>query len=181
MNAIEQEKTVFESISPQKEYEVIQKITNFFSKIVRLYLIYWVAFLFNGYICHISSVLKTVKCQPVQENGRRCDCNNFRLVSLLKNLVKVFEKLIKNQLRRFLKSYKVLTFFQYNFFIEKHSWSYLRTHWKFNAGFRQKCRVCVDVFRCYKSVRHNLAQYFTRKLQTVWFGKFFFKSFEVVS
>ena len=32
MNAIEQEKTVFESISPQKEYEVIQKITNFFFK-----------------------------------------------------------------------------------------------------------------------------------------------------
>ena len=60
---------------------------------------------------------------PVNTKDDTQDWNNYRPISLLPNISKLFEKLIKNRLSKFLEENKCLFSRQFGF-INKHSTNY---------------------------------------------------------
>ena len=64
--------------------------------------------------------LKTAKVKPLFKKGARVDPNNYRPISLLSSLSKVFEKIILNQLTQYFESNSLLSHCQYGF-RKKHS------------------------------------------------------------
>lgn len=66
------------------------------------------------------SIFKIAKVKPIYKSGERCDTGNYRPISLLNCLNKVFEKQIHKQLTNFLHKNKVIFLYQFGF-REKHS------------------------------------------------------------
>ena len=60
-------------------------------------------------------VLKIVQIIPVYKKGNKSSCTNYRPISLLSPINKIFEKLIYNQLKNYLTKKKLLTDNQYGF------------------------------------------------------------------
>ena len=66
------------------------------------------------------SVAKVANIIPIHQKGDKLDCNNYRPISLLSNIIKVFEKMKHIRLTSFLNKNKVLSSFQCGF-RSKHS------------------------------------------------------------
>ena len=66
------------------------------------------------------SALKVANIIPIHKKGDKLDCNNYRPISLLSNISKIFEKMMHIQLTSFLNKNKVLSSFQFGF-RNKHS------------------------------------------------------------
>ena len=60
---------------------------------------------FNKYLVHgyFPNALKIAKVKPIFKSGKRSSMNNYRPISLLSSLAKVFEKLISKGLTKFLE------------------------------------------------------------------------------
>ena len=65
-------------------------------------------------------IFKTAKVIPIHKSGSKKLVSNYRLISLLPSLSKVFEKLIKHRLVNFFNKHNVLYDYQYGF-RKKHS------------------------------------------------------------
>ena len=61
------------------------------------------------------SALKVANVIPIHKKGDKLDCNNYRPISLLSNISKIFEKMMHIQLTSFLNKNKVLSSFQFGF------------------------------------------------------------------
>ena len=61
------------------------------------------------------SLLKTAKVIPVYKKGSPFEVENYRPISLLSNLDKIFQKLMHKRVIRFLESHKVLYSLQFGF------------------------------------------------------------------
>ena len=64
--------------------------------------------------------MKIARVIPIFKKGDNQDCNNYRPISLLLNIGKLFAKLIKNRLSKFLEDNKCLFTKQFGF-RNKHS------------------------------------------------------------
>ena len=65
-------------------------------------------------------ILKIAKTIPVYKKGSRLTISNYRPISLLSNLNKIFEKVIFNRVYDFLEDYDLLYKYQFGF-RKKHS------------------------------------------------------------
>ena len=61
------------------------------------------------------SILKSAKVIPVYKSGPKDQINNYRPISILSPIAKIFEKLLYNGLEKFLSSNKVITNQQFGF------------------------------------------------------------------
>ena len=55
-----------------------------------------------------SNVLKIANVIPIHKKGEKLDCNNYKTISLLSNISKIFEKSMHIHLANFLKKNKLL-------------------------------------------------------------------------
>lgn len=88
---------------------LIKKISNFISKPLST--------IFN--LCITQGVFpEQLKCAiviPLHKSGDKSDLNNYRPISLLSTLAKIFEKCIKKRLDNYLQKYMILSEFQFGF------------------------------------------------------------------
>ena len=70
--------------------------------------------------------MKIIIIVPIHKKDDTQDCNNYRPISLLPNISKLFEKLIKNRLSKFLEKNKCLFLRQFGF-RNKHSTTHALT------------------------------------------------------
>ena len=59
--------------------------------------------------------LKTAVVVPIYKAGDKHDCQSYRPISLLSDVSKIFEKLLKIRIANFLEKYKILSNKQYGF------------------------------------------------------------------
>ena len=59
--------------------------------------------------------LKIARVVPIFKSGSKSDVKNYRPVSILTNLNKVFEKLVHSRLSSFLEKYNIISYAQYGF------------------------------------------------------------------
>ena len=100
-----------------------------------------------------SSVLKSPKVIPVHEEDSKVDCNNYRLIALLK----ILENLVYNRITKFLNDNRVylLQFvFQHNY-STKHTLIKLTEDIRKNLdGRKVGCCIFVDLQKA--TVDHNI-------------------------
>jgi len=63
----------------------------------------------------LPSLLKVAKVIPVYKKGSPFEVENYRPISLLSNLDKIFQKLMHKRVISFLESHKILYSFQFGF------------------------------------------------------------------
>ena len=81
--------------------------------------------LFNEFVDKgvYPSTLKLARVTALHKGGKKDEIENYRPISILPQLNKVFEKLIHRRLSSFLKKYKILSKQQFGF-LKKHSTSH---------------------------------------------------------
>ena len=65
-----------------------------------------------------SNLLKSAQVIPVFKNGSRLSCNNYRPISLLSNIGKIIEKLLRKRLNHVLEQLDVFYALQFGFLLE---------------------------------------------------------------
>lgn len=92
-------------------------LENRYIKLASHVLIYPLADLFNLSLstCEIPAVWKCARITPLHKGGDVLDTNNYRPISIICSIAKVFEKLIYNQLSHYLTINNILTPFQSGF------------------------------------------------------------------
>ena len=61
------------------------------------------------------NILKTARITPIHKNGDRSNPLNYRPISILTHLSKIFEKIINRRLVNFFEKYNILDKRQYGF------------------------------------------------------------------
>ena len=97
---------------------------------------------------------------PVHKKDDTEDCNNYRPISLLPNISKLFEKLIKNRLSKFLEENKCLFSRQFGF-RNKHSTNHVlidltETIRKAIDDNEFACGVFLDFKKAFDTVNHGI-------------------------
>lgn len=68
---------------------------------------------FSTGIC--PSAFKVAVIKPIFKNGDRLDVGNYRPISLISNIAKIFEKILKNRITSFLNKFNILSEKQFGF------------------------------------------------------------------
>ena len=90
--------------------------------------------------------LKTARVTSLHKGGDRLNCDNYRPISVLTQLNKIFEKLIHARLNEFITQNNILENSQYGF-RKKHSTSHGITHLHETiVESLEKKKVCVALF-----------------------------------
>lgn len=86
-------------------------VENRFLKLAANIIIYTLADLFSLSLVtsELPLIWKYSRITPVLKGGDRLDCNNYRPISILYSVAKIFEKIIFNQLSSYLSSNNILT------------------------------------------------------------------------
>ena len=120
------------------------------------------AFIYNHcvFLGVYPSLLKIAKVIPLYKKGSKDDCTNYRPISLLMHINKVFEKLIHKRLYSFLKKNKVLNQNQYGF--RKNSstafaiYDLIENKLKNLDENLYTCALYVDLSKAFDTVNHQL-------------------------
>ena len=104
--------------------------------------------------------MKLAKVVSVYKKDNKLDCNNYRPISLLSNLSKIFEKLVLQKLVLFLEKNKQLYQVQFGF-RSKHSTSHalINLTKKMRSALDKNlfaCRVFIDLHKAFDTVNHNI-------------------------
>ena len=130
---------------------------------------------------YFPSVLKTAKVIPIFKKGSPVECNNYRPISLLSNIDKIFESLMHKRVSNFLNHYNLIYLRQFGF--RKH---HSTTHALLNISEEIRlaldngnfaCGVFVDLQKAFDTVDHNflllkLAHYGIRGISNSWFRSY---------
>ena len=125
--------------------------------------------------------LKLAKITPIHKKGSKLDIDNYRPISLLSNLNKIFEKIMHKRVYKFLTLYN--SFFEMQFgFREKHSTSHALI--SLTETIRQAlddnkfaCGIFIDLRKAFDTVDHDillkkLEYYGIRGLSNEWFRSY---------
>ena len=59
--------------------------------------------------CVVPSMWKSARVTPIHKGGDALDLNNYRPISIISSIAKVFEKLIFNQLFKYINDFSILS------------------------------------------------------------------------
>ena len=92
-------------------------ISNCILKSTNLSISPYLELLFNTCIYHgiFPDIFKIAQVIPLHKGGDKDDCNNYRPISLLPAIGKLFEKLISHRLSEHLESHNILSHHQFGF------------------------------------------------------------------
>ena len=106
------------------------------------------------------NILKTANVTPIYKNDDLALCNNYRLVSILSNISKIFEKIIHARLSVFLSANNILCEKQFGF-RNQHSTNHALKEIteKIKQGCdsgKFVCRVFLDFRKAFDTVNHDI-------------------------
>ena len=118
--------------------------------------------LFNTCIYHgiFPDIFKIAQVIPLHKGGDKDDCNNYRPISLLPAIGKLFEKLISHRLSEHLDSHNILSHHQFGF--RKNYSTELAVndiHEKLLNNLDKglnSCTVFLDLAKAFDSVDHTI-------------------------
>ena len=134
---------------------------------------------FENGIC--PNTLKTAKIIPIHKKGSRLSVDNYRPISLLSNINKIFEKIMYKRLYRFLSDQS--SFFELQFgFREKHSTTHalISLTEKIRESLdkaKYACGIFIDLKKAFDTVDHTillkkLEYYGVRGISNEWFRSY---------
>ena len=108
-------------------------------------------------------IMKIAKVIPIHKEGEKASPSNYRPISILGNLSKIFEKVIQKRLIRYLEKFSLLTEKQFGFRKKKDTvqaatllWKTIQSNW---ATKTNSMSVFLDFRRAFDTVDHeNLLQ-----------------------
>ena len=104
--------------------------------------------------------LKIAKILPVFKKGSKLECSNYRPISLLSNLDKVIEKLMRKRLMEFLNEQKIIYCKQYGFrkgFSTAHAKINLIDNIESAIDNKQiVCGIFIGLQKAFDTVDHNI-------------------------
>ena len=134
------------------------------------------------------SVAKVANIIPIHQKGDKLDCNNYRPICLLSNIIKVFEKMKHIRLTSFLNKNKVLSSFQCGF-RSKHSTNHAlisltKMIWSALDNDQFACGVFIDLQESFDTVDHKILlskinHYGIKHIPYEWFKKLLNKQAKV--
>ena len=105
--------------------------------------------------------LKIAKILPVFKKGSKLECSNYRPISLLSNLDKVIEKLMRKRLMEFLNEQKIIYCKQYGFrkgFSTAHTKINLIDNIESAIDNKQiVCGIFIGLQKAFDTVDHNIS------------------------
>ena len=140
----------------------IYDISAKFLKLAGPVLIEVLSSIFNGCIleCSFPNALKLAQIIPIHKGDSQFEASNYRLISLLPIISKIFEKLIFNRLHDFLSKHKLLSPNQFGF--QKNSSTGFAVNailTKITNAFETKniaCCIFLDFAKAFDTGNHNI-------------------------
>ena len=127
-------------------------------------------------------LLKTARITPIYKKGDKCDLSNYRPISVLSKINKVFEKILHIRLYKYLTKFKILYKYQFGF-REGHSTTQALTEITDRLKLaidKQEltCGIFIDLTKAFDTVDHNIL---LQKCLTMAYGEMFIISFKATS
>ena len=138
------------SITPKllkcAKFELVENLTKMFNKSLKLGI--------------FPDPLKLAKVIPIHKDGSRLVVSNYRPISLLPILGKIFERIIYTRLYGFVEKYKIITNNQYGFQRNKSTeHALIDIHEKILHAIENKetpCCVFLDFAKAFDTVNHQI-------------------------
>ena len=88
--------------------------------IIIILLLYYYYKLFNLSVCEaiFPSILEVAKISPIPRSNKYDQLNNYRPISILPTLFKIYEKLMKIHLHNYIEKYKIINQKQFEIFFK---------------------------------------------------------------
>lgn len=106
------------------------------------------------------SILKIGQIVPIYKSGKKDQCSNYRPISLLNPLSKIFEKCLHERLYSYFDKYKILTPHQFGFKQNSSTSEAVRLLYdEFAENIDNKkstCSVFLDLKKAFDTVNHNI-------------------------
>ena len=103
--------------------------------------------------------MKIAKVIPIHKEGEKASPNNYKPISILGNLSKIFEKVIQKRLTRYLEKFSLLTENRFGFRKKKDTvqattllWKTIQSNW---ATKRNSMGVSLDFHKAFDTVDHE--------------------------
>ena len=148
-------------------------------------------------ICNLSfstgvfpDFLKTAKVIPIHKKNSKLEVSNYRPISLLSNIDKIFEKLMHSRLIEFLEEKQILHYRQFGFrkdFSTNHAiLTLLESIQKALDDGQFACGIFIDLEKAFDTVSHDillekLNHYGIRGIANDWFRSYLSDRTQVVS
>ena len=157
--------------------------------ILKKYISYPLSIIFNislqtGIHPYLLKIAKTI---PIYKKGSKLNVGNYRAISLLSNLNKMFEKLMFNRVYKFLEEQKCNLQFGFR---KKHSTSHARIEIIENIrkaldDKKYVCGIFIDLQKAFDTVNHSvlfdkLNHYGIRGIGNSWFKSYLSKRSQYV-
>ena len=106
------------------------------------------------------SLLKMALVCPIFKKNDKTNCANYRPISLLSNISKVFERIMYNQIENYLIDFEILYKYQFGFrknYSTNHALLSIVEHIRTNLdNKRYSCGVFVDLEKAFDTVNHKI-------------------------